>query len=67
MQIGDLVELSAAGSKAKQNSNCQDQYGIIMEIKGASHPYRIQWFRKDGSSHRCPMARHEIKYLRGNK
>ena len=67
MQIGDLVELSSAGSKAKQNTNCYDQYGIIMEIKGASHPYRIQWFRKDGSTHRCPMARREIKKLRGNK
>jgi hypothetical protein len=67
MQIGDLVELSSAGNKAKQNSQCYDQYGIIMEIKGHNHPYRIQWFRKDGSSHRCPMARYEIKKLRGKK
>jgi hypothetical protein len=67
MQVGDLVELSAAGNKAKQNNACYDQYGIIMEIKGQSHPYRIQWFRKDGSSHRCPMARYEIKKLRGKK
>ncbi len=69
MQVGDLVELSAAGNKAKQNDACYDQYGIIMKIDKISqnHPYKIQWFRKDGSTHRCPMARYEIKKLRGKK
>ena len=70
MQIGDLVELSAAGKKAKQNNGCYNQYGIIMKIEkqhNQNHPYKIQWFRKDGSTHRCPMARYEIKKLRGKK
>ena len=69
MQIGDLVELSAAGSKAKQNFNCYGQYGIIMKIKkdGSNHPYRIKWFRSNGTHHDCPMARYEIKKLRGKK
>ena len=69
MQVGDLVELSAAGNKAKQNSACYNQYGIIMKIDklNQNHPYKIQWFGKDGSIHRCPMARHEIKFMRGDK
>ena len=69
MKVGDLEELSAAGSKAKQNSECYDQYGIIMKIKkdGSHHPYRIKWFRSNGSTHDCPMARYEIKKLRGKK
>ena len=66
MQVGDLVELSAAGNKAKQNDACYDQYGIIMKVDlNRNHPYSINWFRKDGSIHRCPMARYEIKKLRG--
>ena len=69
MKVGDLVELSAAGSKAKQNDACYDQYGIIMKIEKLNqyHPYKIQWFRKDGSTHRCPMARREIKFMRGEE
>tara|TARA_R110001583_G_scaffold85223_1_gene223355 strand:+ start:481 stop:690 length:210 start_codon:yes stop_codon:yes gene_type:complete len=69
MQVGDLVELSAAGSKAKQNEMCWGLWGMIMKIDKISqnHPYKIQWFRKDGSTHRCPMGRYEIKKLRGKK
>ena len=67
MKVGDLVELSAAGSKAKQNSGCYGQYGIIVMITGQSHPYRIKWFRSNGTHHDCPMARYEIKKLRGKK
>ncbi len=69
MKVGDLVELSAAGNKAKQNDACYDQYGIIMKIDKHSqnHPYKIQGFPKDGPTHRCPMARYEIKKLRGVK
>ena len=67
MQVGDLVELSAAGSKAKQNSECYGQYGLIYAIGGNTHPFKIKWFRSNGSSHDCPMARYEIKKLRGKK
>ena len=67
MQVGDLVELSAAGKKAKQNSEVYGYWGMIMEIKGQHHPYRINWFRPDGTLMRFPMARYEIKKMRGKK
>jgi len=67
MQVGDLVELSAAGNKAKQNSEVYGYWGMIMEIKGQHHPYRINWFRPDGTLKSVPMARYEIKKMRGKK
>ena len=68
MQVGDLVELSAAGSKAKQNDVCHNQYGIIMKVDlNRNHPISINWFRKDGSIHQMPMARREIKFMRGEE
>ena len=67
MYIGDLVELSSAGSKAKQNSEVYGWFGVIVEIKGRNHPYRIDWFKPDGTLKRVPMARYEIKKLRGKK
>ena len=67
MQVGDLVELSAKGSKAKQNSQVYGWWGMIMKIDGFNHPYRIDWFRPEGTTKRVPMARYEIKKLRGAK
>ena len=68
MQVGDLVELSAAGSKAKQNDVCYGQWGMIVKIdKNRNHPYSIEWFKSNGKTHHCPMARYEIKKLRGKK
>ena len=67
MQIGDLVELSSAGSKAQQNSEVYGYWGMIVEITGNNHPYRIDWFRPDGTTKKVPMARYEIKKLRGAK
>ena len=67
MQIGDLVELSAAGSKAKQNSEVYGWFGVIVDIEGHCHPYKINWFNPDGSIKSVPMARYEIKKLRGKK
>ena len=67
MQIGDLVELSAAGNKAMQNMEVRGLWGMIVEIAGYTHPYKINWFRPDGSLKSVPMARHEIKFMRGKK
>ena len=67
MQVGDLVELSTKGSKAKQNWNCYGLFGVIVEIRGRLHPYRIDWFRPNGTLKRVPMARYEIKKMRGAK
>jgi hypothetical protein len=68
MQIGDLVELSAAGKKAQQNSEVWGLWGMITKVRTyGNHPYSIDWFRPDGSLKRVPMARHEIKFMRGKK
>ena len=68
MKIGDLVELSAAGSKAKQNEQVWGLMGMIMELEtGSHHPYKIDWFRPNGTLKSVPMARYEIKKLRGKK
>jgi len=68
MQVGDLVELSAAGSKAKQNEMVWGLWGMIMKVREhGNHPYSIEWFKANGKTHRCPMARYEIKKLRGKK
>jgi len=67
MQVGDLVELSATGKKAQQNSEVYGLWGMIIKIEGHTHPYRIDWFRPDGTLKRVPMARHEIKFMRGKK
>ena len=68
MQVGDLVELSAAGSKAKQNSEVWGHWGMITIVREhGNHPYSVDWFRTDGSIKKVPMARYEIKKLRGKK
>ena len=68
MNVGDLVELSSKGSKSRQNEMCWGLWGMIMKVhKSRNHPYSIEWFKPNGSIHRCPMARYEIKKLRGKK
>lgn len=67
MQVGDLVELSSAGRQRKHNSEVYGYWGMIMDITGRHHPYRIDWFRPDGTLKRVPMARYEIKKMRGAK
>ena len=67
-KIGELVELSAAGRKAKQNDNVYDMIGMVLRIdKVEKYPYIIQWFgltRGDGT---FPMKEYEIKRVRGDK
>ena len=67
MQIGDLVELSAAGRKIKQNSQCYGLIGLIVRIEKdrniTNHPNKIEWL---GMGY-YPMKRYEIKRVRGIK
>tara|TARA_R110000824_G_scaffold14434_1_gene61438 strand:- start:379 stop:588 length:210 start_codon:yes stop_codon:yes gene_type:complete len=69
MKVGDLVELSAAGKKAKQNSEVYGHWGMLVNISrlNQNHPYKIDWYKPDGSIKKVPMARYEIKKLRGAK
>jgi len=66
MQVGELVELSAAGRKIKQNSQCYGLIGLITRIEldgNQPHPIKIEWY---GYGH-YPMKRYEIKRVRGIK
>ena len=68
MQVGDLVELSAAGRKIKQNSQCYGLIGLITRIDlggnfRTAHPIKIEWL---GMGY-YPMKRYEIKRVRGIK
>ena len=63
MQVGDLVELSAAGNKAKQNNACYDQYGIIMEISYKNTDYLAVASLQDGSWHVVDIEQDEILIL----
>ncbi len=67
MQVGELVELSAAGRKIKQNSDCYGLIGLITRIELdrniTNHPIKVEWL---GLGH-YPMKRYEIKRVRGTK
>jgi len=70
MQVGELVELSAAGRKIKQNSQCYGLIGLIVRIEKdgniTNHPIKIQWLTTAGELY-YPMKRYEIKRVRGIK
>ena len=70
MQVGELVELSAAGRKIKQNSQCYGLIGLIVRIEKdgniTNHPIKIQWLITAGELY-YPMKRYEIKRVRGTK
>ena len=66
MQVGELVELSAAGRKIKQNNTCYGLVGLITRIDIGTchnHPYKIEWLGMGF----YPMKRYEIKRVRGIK
>ena len=67
MQVGELVELSAAGRKIKQNNTCYGLIGLIVRIEKdrniTNHPIKIEWL---GMGY-YPMKRYEIKRVRGTK
>ncbi len=65
---GELVELSSAGRKMKQNAEVVGLWGMVMESDPTNrHPYRIQWYKTSGTTKKFPMARYEIKRFRGAK
>ena len=69
IQNGELVELSSAGRKMKQNENVVGLWGMVVEYEPSNrHPYRIQWYgTSSGVSKKFPIARYEIKRFRGAK
>ena len=67
IQNGELVELSAAGKKLDQNSAVMGLFGMVVEHKNQRHGYQIDWYKKDGTIYKFPMARYEIKRFKGAK
>ena len=68
LQNGELVELSSAGKKMKQNAEVVGLWGMVMEYDPTNrHPYRIKWWLSNGTTKKFPMARYEIKRFRGAK
>ena len=61
---GELVELSAAGRKLDQNSEVYHLFGMVYEFIEGQHPYKIDWYKPDGTTKKFPMARYEIKRLK---
>jgi hypothetical protein len=69
MKVGDLVQLSAAGSKNRPNWSMEGKMGIILAVNVArKNPYQVQWLGED-SQYRTKwwMKRHELKMLRSLK
>ena len=65
IQNGELVELSAAGRKMKQNAEVVGLWGMVMEYDpNNQHPYRIQWFGYTQGDGTFPMKEYEIKRVR---
>ena len=68
IQNGELVELSSAGRKMKQNAEVKGLFGMVVEYRdNNNHAYQIEWYKQDGTTKKFPMARYEIKRFRGGK
>ena len=68
IQNGELVELSAAGKKLNQNENVLGLFGMVVQFRdNSNHAYQIEWYQKDGTIYKFPMARYEIKRFKGAK
>jgi len=75
-KTGELVELSAAGRRNKQNDKVYDMIGVVLShekhlrhcLERDRFPYKIHWFgyNDDGNS-QFPMKEYEIKRVRGEK
>ncbi|QDP63442.1 MAG: hypothetical protein GOVbin703_189 [Prokaryotic dsDNA virus sp.] len=65
MKVGDLVVLSARGSKLLQNriGSIHGGYGIVCKVgDGDIFDLRIAWFKKSGEFYRTRFFdRHEVK------
>jgi len=71
MQVGDLVELSAAGRKSQQNMDVVTSFGMVIEIqKGKEYPYMVEWYRipqtkwDTRKTRSLPCKRYELKLMK---
>jgi len=68
MKVGDLVVLSAKGSKLKHNYRYYEGFGIVLEVFKTKEYYDfgVQWFCEGRNAHnkRSWFKRYEIKKLK---
>ena len=77
MQVGDLVQLSAAGRKSQQNVGVEKCWGgMIVGINPSNnveYPFNVEWYGKvmgtlsAEGGRILPMKRYEIKKLKAKK
>jgi len=67
MKIGDLVELSALGRRAKWRASMHNLKGIVTGRRPIAQFWEVSWFREGGKIWMQPMDRKEIKHVRAPK
>lgn len=74
MKVGDLVELSAVGKKARWYRAFQDRLGVVIEHGCESHAahqphmdWQVGWCLETGAIKMRRMHRREIKHARTKK
>ena len=71
MQVGDLVELSSAGSKNQQNMAVYGKIGLLVQINKDQYPYIVEWYGVERNFNNgnnptsvLPCKRYELKKVR---
>jgi len=67
MKVGDFVELSALGQRAKWRKSMHNLKGIVTGYRPIPQFWEVSWFRKNGKIWMQPMDRKEIKHIRARK
>ena len=71
MQVGDLVQLSAYGSKRDHNWDAWGGWGIVTKVEkywGNKYPITTLWYKKDGRELRgMNFSRRELKKYKPDK
>ena len=67
MKVGDLVELSALGRRAKWRRTMLNLHGIVTGFRPIPQFWEVSWFCENGKIHMQPMDRNEIKHVRARK
>ena len=64
-KVGDLVTLSAAGKKAKQNNVVVGGFGMVIKVTGRPWPIQCQWFGSNRET--WDFKPYELKFFKEGK
>ena len=68
MKVGDLVTLSANGSKSDMNSMVLGLHGLLIKHCDVARLYSVKWFNCDGEPYTDQSHyRYEIKKFKKSK